>query len=128
MRRLVVTVTAFLLLAAPAHARPGDLDRSFANGGRAAYKVFGLGGAIESLALLDGGRPLLSVSSYRPGAFSPLFMRLTARGRVAARTLIPGPVAETTRFEDGHALTATGVAPGVPRTFSFARIGSARSS
>jgi hypothetical protein len=93
-----------LALAALA-AAPGDLDRSFADGGRVAYPS-GTGGYATGLALRDN-RPLLSVT-----APTPAVLRLTASGKVASRT------AGAPRFAGDYALTDAGV---------LSRIGSATS-
>ena len=78
-----LTVAALLL----ALAAPGDLDRGFANGGRAAY-LPERGGYVAGLALLDGRRPLLSVASDHGGQPAPAALTLTAGGRLASRTAL----------------------------------------
>ena len=52
---LRLVALAFVLGAAPAQARPGDLDRGFADGGRSAYQRK-TGGYVAGLVLLDGRR------------------------------------------------------------------------
>jgi hypothetical protein len=123
MRRTVLTVFAFLLAAAPAHARPGDLDRTFANGGRAAFSVFGNGGAATGLALPDGRRPLLAVSSYRDGRVVSASLRLTTSGRISSVTDAAGGSGNQ-MFANGYSLTRLTVAAGAAQAFSVARVGS----
>src|SRR4051794_30308476 len=83
-RLLVVPALALpLLAAAPAHGKPGDLDRTFAHGGRVAFKVWDSGGTTTGLALRDGRRPLLAVDAYRVLDEAPAWLQLTAGGRLA---------------------------------------------
>ena len=44
MHRLAIAIALLAVSAPTAHARSGDLDRSFAYGGRIAQKVWGSGG------------------------------------------------------------------------------------
>jgi hypothetical protein len=77
-----------LLLAAPAAAKPGDLDRSFGHGGRTAF-VAGPGYSGAAAVALDlRGRPLLGGFD----SFTVIAQRLTRNGRIErrARTGIPG--------------------------------------
>ena len=125
MRRTVLTVSAFLLIAAPAHARPGDLDRSFADGGRIAYRVGLLGGA-AGLALPDGLRPVMSIGAAREGKPLPAWLRLTTLGR-GVPAEIPAPAIRAPLLVSGYALTRIAVDPGAPRRYRLARIDSAGS-
>ena len=90
-RLIVIAGAAFLATVGSAQAKPGDLDRSFADNGRAAFKVFGSGGGIAGLALIDGRRPLLSISAYRDGQIARGTLHLTSRGRLARQTVLPAP-------------------------------------
>ena len=101
--RLVALLT--LLVAAPAQARPGDLDRGFAGDGRTAYGVDG-GGAVYGLTVTDGRRALLSVGS--PYGTQPATLALTAGGRLARRTAFGPPAVSPPWFANGHALTRPG--------------------
>ena len=113
--RLVALLT--LLVAAPAQARPGDLDRGFAGDGRTAYAMDG-GGAVYGLAVVDGRRALLSVGSTY--GTQPATLALTAGGRLARRTVFGPPAISPPWFADGHALTRTG-----PAQYTLTRIGEA---
>ena len=109
------SLLTFLLAAAPAQARPGDLDRSFAGDGRTAYDMEG-GGAVYGLAVADGRRALLSVGS--PYGTQPATLALTAGGRLARRTVLGPPAVSPPWFANGHALTRTG-----PASYTLTRIG-----
>ena len=113
--RLVALLT--LLAAAPAQARPGDLDRSFAGDGRTAYYMED-GGAVYGLAVTDGRRALLSVGS--PYGKQPATLALTAGGRWRAGPRFGPPGGDPPWFADGHALTRTG-----PASYTLTRIGEA---
>jgi hypothetical protein len=83
MLRLTIALT--LILAAPAAAKPGDLDRSFGSGGRIAFAV-GDGYSSASGMLLDGhGRALLAGE----GRVNPLGSRIAAARLTAAGLLDP---------------------------------------
>lgn len=86
---LVAVPLLVLALAAAAHARPGDLDRSFGDRGRLALNHGG--GFTGGLALEDGRRPVLSFSSLRANGPGPTILRLTAGGRSAGETLLAPP-------------------------------------
>lgn len=106
MRRLALAALALpLLAAAPAHARPGDLDRSFGKGGRLATTVWEGGGSTRSLALLDGLRPLLSVYAGRGGSYAPSLLRFSARGRLLETKDAPFAQYYPPSLADGYALT-----------------------
>ncbi|RKQ88153.1 beta-propeller uncharacterized protein DUF5122 [Solirubrobacter pauli] len=114
----VGAAASLLLLAAPAHARPGALDRTFAQGGRFALDPWGSGGTVKSLALLDGRRPLLSVHASRDGTWAPTLLGFTAAGALAEKTALP-PRPYAPRFASGYALTQLDA-----KHFQLARIGS----
>ena len=107
MRRLaVLTATALLCAVVPAaHARPGDLDRSFSKDGKLGFNPYKLGGTTRGLVLLDGRRPLLSVQAQRATDVGPTWVSISAAGRITGRALIPPPVAFAPKLADGHALT-----------------------
>ena len=86
--RWTLLILVLLVTAAPAHARPGDLDRSFASGGRIAFKVWGEGGAAAGFALVDGLRPLMSVSGCIAAVRTPASLQPAGPGRLQARTAI----------------------------------------
>lgn len=106
MRPLTVSALILLLAAAPASARPGSLDRTFADGGRVAFDPDGSGGYTAGLALRDGRRPLLSIGSADRGQATPSVLALTAGGKLASRTALPG----VARLANGYALALTGSA------------------
>ncbi|MDA0182325.1 hypothetical protein OJ997_18605 [Solirubrobacter phytolaccae] len=104
LRRLGTTLVALLVLAAPAHAGPGDLDRTFGDHGRLTLTTTG---HVAGAALPDGRRLWLSVQP--PGARpAPLAVGLTAAGQVADRTRFPAPVTRAPRVADGHTLAEAG--------------------
>jgi uncharacterized delta-60 repeat protein len=111
VRPLTVSALIVLLAAAPASARPGALDRTFADGGRVAFDPDGSGGFTAGLALRDGRRPLLSIGSADSGRATPSLLALTAGGRLASRTALPG----VARLADGYALALTGSALSLTR-------------
>ncbi|RKQ88151.1 putative delta-60 repeat protein [Solirubrobacter pauli] len=88
---LLATAGLMLVVAPAAHARPGDLDKTFAKTGRFAWNPYGTGGSVAGLTLPDGLRPLLSVSASRNGTYAPSWVRLTSLGRIAEQTPIPRP-------------------------------------
>jgi len=106
--RLVATALAFLGLAAPAAAKPGDLDPTFAHHGRIAFAGGKGYSEASDLALGRAGRILLAGSSqggtnagdWRP---APVVARLTGAGRLdrrfggLGRTALPAPGALFTR-------------------------------
>ena len=106
----LLTIAVFLAFAAPASAAPGDLDRGFADGGRAAF-TFESGGYVAGLALQDGRRPLLSVSALTGAGPAPTALSLTAGGRVASRTGFAPPAVGAPSFSGGYALSRTADAP-----------------
>ena len=110
VRFLIAALAALLLAATPAAARPGDLDRSFASGGRVAY-AFASGGYVAGLVLQDERRPFLSVDALAPGGPTPTALSLTGRGRLASRTAFPPPAVGAPRFSGGYALSRIGDAP-----------------
>lgn len=110
-----------LLLAAPAHARPGALDRTFANGGRFGFDPWGSGGTVKSMALLDGERPLLSVVASRDGTSGDTLFGFTAGGTLAEKTALP-PRTAAPQLTSGYALTDLDT-----RHFQLARIGATES-
>lgn len=106
MRRLArTTLIVTLLAAAPAHARPGDLDRTFGDRGRFATTVWEGGGSTRSLALLDGVRPLLSVYAGRDGTYAPSLLRFSGRGRLVETRDAPFTQYDPPLFADGYALS-----------------------
>ncbi|MDA0182326.1 hypothetical protein OJ997_18610 [Solirubrobacter phytolaccae] len=94
-----------LLAAAPAQARPGDLDRTFGKGGRLAVIPWDSGGSTRSLALVDGVRPLLSVYADRAGDYAPALLRFSGRGRLLATTDVPHAEYDPPLLADGYSLT-----------------------
>ena len=97
----LLTVAVLLAFAAPASAAPGDLDRGFANGGRAAYSPR----AAATSPGWSAGRAAAAVERRRrPGREpAPAALTLTAGGRLASRTALPGVGAP--RFAGGYALS-----------------------
>src|SRR4051794_36173703 len=99
---LRLTVALWLILAAPAAARPGDFDRAFATHGRIAF-AGGRGYSEASDAAIDTrGRILLAGSSQggaNPGEWrpAPVIARMTRAGRLdrrfgaVGRTTLPAP-------------------------------------
>lgn len=122
----VGAAAGLLLLAAPAHARPGDLDRTFGKGGRIAVEPWGCGGSTRSLVLLDGVRPLLSVFAGCTD-YEPALLRFTGLGRLATTTAAPHATYEPPFLADGYALTpdVPGVIPGAEAQV-LTRIGDSR--
>ena len=108
MRRTFLAVFAVLLAAAPAHARPGDLDRSFANGGRIALPLDY--GTVSGLALSDGTRPVLGVFPRRFGYLGHELL-LTAGGKLARATALQPPVIGQSQYRSGFVLTPINPAP-----------------
>jgi hypothetical protein len=123
MRRTVLTVLAFLLISAPAHARPGDLDRTFADGGRVAFRI-GYSSGAAGLTLPDGLRPVVSVGISRDGKSFGAWQRFTTLGR-ATTTELPATVIRAPLLASGYSLSRIAVAPGTPRQYLLARINSA---
>lgn len=84
MKRFAAVMIGGLVVAAPAHADPGDLDRRFGDGGRVELSGAGV---VTGLALPDGRRPLVTVQPVagdeRRG--SPLTVSLSTSGRVLER-------------------------------------------
>jgi hypothetical protein len=117
--RLVLAL--FLLLASTAHARPGDLDRSFGDRGRTAF-LRDSGGYVAGMALVDGRRPLLSVGTGLYGNPAPRLLTLTAAGTLAAVTPVAALAAP--QFDDGYALTHVG---DNPTRYSLERMGESAS-
>lgn len=123
MTRVALAVLGGLLLvAAPAHAKPGDLDRTFAGNGRVAFNPYGHGGSVRSLTLLEGRRPLLSVDAQRRDTYGPTLLRLTAGGALAQQTQFPPEVWDPPEFASGYALQR-----GASPVLRLSRIGSTRS-
>jgi hypothetical protein len=106
MKVLPVGVAAGLLLvAAPAaHARPGDLDRTFADTGRYAWNPYGQGGGVLGLALPDDLRPVLNITAARNNTFAPSVVRMTSRGRIAQTTPQATPSTAVLRGHGGYVL------------------------
>src|SRR4051794_15840000 len=129
MRRSLVTVLVLLVAAAPAHARPGDLDRGFANGGRVAYKVWGTGGSTAGLTLVDGVRPLLSVDAWGGRFQAPVWLRLNGRGRLTQRLPIDNPAGYASWPKSDYPPTpltrndVPGLPSPTPPRYRFERIG-----
>src|SRR4051812_44437228 len=84
---LRLTIALLLVLAAPAAAKPGDLDRSFGYGGRIAFAV-GDGYSAASGMVLDGrSRPVLAgvgITNLPPNdwRYRIAAARLTTAGRL----------------------------------------------
>jgi uncharacterized delta-60 repeat protein len=129
MRRSLVTVLVLLATAAPAYARPGNLDRGFGNGGRVAYKVWGTGGSTTGLTLVGGVQPLLSVDAWGGRFQAPVWLRLNARGRLTQRVPIANPAGYASWLTGEYALTplTRNDRPGIPAPdplrYRFERIG-----
>ena len=96
---LRAALLAFLLLAAPAQAKPGDLDRTFGHGGRIAFPggVFGYSVASD-IALPRDGRPLLLgttqgvvLTAGAPYASGALVQRLSLAGMPAVLAFLRDP-------------------------------------
>ena len=118
-----VAAVALLCAAAPAaHARPGDLDRSFSKDGKLGFNPHKRGGTVRGLALLDGRRPLLSVQAQRGADVAPTWISLNAAGRVTGRALLPPPAFYAPLISDGYALTEYRHDPAATR-YGLSRIG-----
>jgi hypothetical protein len=94
--RLAATTLAFLALAAPAAAKPGDLDRTFGHGGRIAFAGGEGYSDASDVALDERGRPLVvggSLGRRIAGRWvvGPTLARLTRSGRVDFRAPLPAP-------------------------------------
>jgi uncharacterized delta-60 repeat protein len=97
---LRLTIALTLLLATPAVAKPGDLDRSFANGGRTAFTP-GLYGYAEASAMALDPQGRVLVAGQSQGIPIPLgsttgavLSRLTRAGKADGSWLVsdlPGP-------------------------------------
>ena len=105
MRRIaVIAAASALLAAAPAQARPGDLDRSFGKGGRLGLNLYPTGGTPTSLTLIDGVRPLMSISLYDRSGPEPTWLQLTGLGRVGSSVTMQ-PTLYRTMTANGFALS-----------------------
>ena len=133
--RLAVGALAFLALAAPAAAKPGDLDRSFGYGGRTAFAGGEGYSDASDLALDSRGRPLVigdSLGRYvgERWVTGPTLARLTRSGRVDRRTVLADPLnthmhgtlpdSKVVALSGGGALAASTLQPKVG---GLARIG-----
>jgi hypothetical protein len=89
----LAAVVAFLALCAPAAAKPGAFDRSFANRGRIAFAVGeGYSGAGAMLRRPDGSLLLAGETRWVFG-----LARLSSAGRLLARTALPAADDESSR-------------------------------
>ena len=83
------TAARRLVLAAPAEARPGDLDPTFAGGGRTALVVGDSNTTPSGLSLIAGFRPLVAVRAENKGRLLPMLLRFTGGGASGGRILLP---------------------------------------
>lgn len=128
MRRLAVAAAVASLCAAPAaHARPGDLDRTFSKDGKVGFNPYKLGGTTRGLTLLDGRRPLLSVQAQRGPDAAPTWVSFSPAGRITGRVPVPPPAFYAATLANGYALTEYRPDTTAKR-YALARIGAPESA
>jgi len=90
MVRLASAVVGLFVLAAPAHANPGDLDRGFGDHGRLVVRTSAV---VAGMTLVDERRPLLTVQPSKGDESSgvPFTVAVSAAGRVLGRAPVPAP-------------------------------------
>jgi len=105
---LRLTILLLLVLAAPAAARPGDLDGGFANRGRLAFAADMAYSSASDVLIRRDGAPLVAGGTTRPQsptAWIPgvTLARLTAAGRIGARTFLGAPMLGQFNYSGGAA-------------------------